>query len=814
MQSTKPEIRAKCHHCGHETTVGSMLVVGGRYFCCSGCRTVYELLEENALCAYYELNEAPGVTQNKVLRADKYAFLENADIQKKLIQFSDDTVAHITLYLPQIHCSSCLWLLENLNRLLPAVRSSRVHFSAKEVFIVFDHTATSLRKVVETLDSIGYEPHLSLHDVSSKAARQIDRTRWYKIGVAGFGFSNIMMMSFAEYFAIHNRVDSSIEWVLRFIIVGLSIPVLFYSASEFFASAWYGIKNRYLNIDFPVALALAITFVRSLYELYTGIGSGYLDSMSGIVFFMLIGRWLQARTSQTITFDRDYKSFLPIALNLIKDGQVTPTEVSKIKPNDLVQIHAQEIVPVDAILSKGDAQIDYSFVTGESVPVKIQIGEMIYAGGKQLGGLLELIVVKEVSQSYLTNLWNHPIFAKKITPTQNTYDLIGKYFTYLVLALGAAASIYWLSHAQPTRAINALTTVLIVACPCALLLAHNYTNGNILRIMGLHGFYLRSADVLDALTHINHIVLDKTGTLTQNQGANVRYAGTLLTPAVKQMTASLLRQSSHPASQQVLHFLNEQHTHPVQHYKETEGKGIEGWINDQHIKIGSPEFVGTHTINNKGTQVALNIDGHTIGQFTISNKYRFGVAQLLQNLKKNYSLSLISGDNDAELDNLKNMLGADSDLLFQQTPEQKLNYIHQLQHQHHLNVMMIGDGLNDAGALKKSNLGIAIVDDTNNFTPASDAVLHASRLHTLHRFIQYAYIGKNIILITFCISIIYNAIGLYFAIQGNLSPVIAAILMPLSSITILLLTYGLSELAAYHLHLHTPLTKAPQNTQP
>lgn len=793
---SKANIISSCYHCGNPTPDQS-IAIADKHFCCTGCKTVYEILNDYDLCTYYDLNEKPGLAQNKVSRKEKYAFLENADIEKKLINFSNQQQSHVTFYLPQIHCSSCLWLLENIHKINEGITTARVNFPKKEVFIVFDHKATSLRKVVETLDGIGYEPHLSLNEISSKAGSKTDRTRWYKIGVAGFCFSNIMMMSFADYFAVSNTVDPKVDFLLRTIIVLLSLPVLFYSATEFFISAWNGLKNKYLNIDVPVALALAITFLRSLFEIFSGTGSGYLDSMSGIVFFMLIGRWLQARTYQTISFDRDYKSFFPIALNVVKDGCITPTEISKIKENDLIQIYSNEIIPVDAILSKGNAKIDYSFVSGESLPVQVNIGEIIYAGGKQLEGLLELIVVKEVSQSYLTNLWNNPVFIKKEPIKKSVYDTIGKYFTYVVLALGFGAGFYWYGRGEVTLMWNAITTVLIVACPCALLLSENYTNGNILRIFGLNKFYLRSPEMIERLSKINHIVLDKTGTITQTNDANVRYTGKILSQQYRRIVASLLNQSSHPASKLAASFLNEKRRSEVVHYKEFEGQGIEGWVEEHHVKLGSPAFIGgEYQIGKPGTKVVVFIDAEIFGEFIISNKYRFGVTKLIQSLKKKYTLSLISGDNDTELQNIEDILGKDSDVLFNRSPQEKLEYISHLQNKYDRQVMMVGDGLNDAGALKQSNLGIAVVDAGNNFTPSSDGIIEASKLSQLDAFIQYAITGKKIVLFTFAISAIYNVIGLYFAIQGILSPVVAAILMPCSSITIILLTYGLTEWAA------------------
>ena len=799
--STSKAISLACYHCGNEVNTTN-ISIGEKAFCCSGCKMVYEILQSKDLCNYYELNQRPGVVQDKSKRSDKYNFLDNVDIQQKLIHFSNNESSHVTFYLPQIHCSSCLWLLENIHKVNEGIISSRVNFTKKEVFIVFNHHQTSLRGVVESLDGIGYEPYLSLNEIGNEGGSKTDRTRWYKIGIAGFCFANIMMMSLADYFVSENVIDYKIELFFKTISLLLSLPVLFYSATEFFTSAWYGLKNKYLNIDLPVAMALVITFLRSLYEIVNGAGNGYLDSMSGIVFFMLIGRWLQSRTYQTISFDRDYKSFFPIALNVIKDGVIIPTEISKVKVNDVIQVYSNEIIPVDAILSKGNASIDYSFVSGESLPIQVNIGELIYAGGKQLDGLLELVVVKEVSQSYLTNLWNNPVFNKKQPLQHSTYDTIGKYFTYAVLAIGLIAGMYWLNLGETKLMWNAITTVLIVACPCALLLSQNYTNGNILRIFGLNKFYLRSPEIIERLSQITHIVLDKTGTLTQTKGSNVKYSGKVIDQAIQSDIASLLKQSSHPASKLVSAFLNIQDVSEVNDFKETDGQGIEGWVNEKHIKIGSPKFVGGEYYKDKqGTKVIVSIDGIIIGEYIISNKYRFGVSRLIQSLKKKYTLSLISGDNDTELTHIQDLLGKESDVFFNQSPQQKLDYVQELQSKHHLNVMMIGDGLNDSGALKQSDIGIAVADTGNNFTPSSDGVIDSSKLANLNTFIQFAIAGKKIILITFSISAIYNIIGLYFAVQGILSPVVAAILMPCSSITIIALTYGLTEWLSKYYHL-------------
>lgn len=786
-----------CFHCGEDCS-NKKIAIEEKIFCCSGCKMVYEILNQSELCTYYDLNQNPGIAQKINVRADKFEFLDDASIAQKLISFTDGKQTQITFYLPQMHCSSCLYLLENIHKINPGIKSSRVNFTQKEAFIIFENGETTLRKVVETLTAIGYEPHISLQDVSTKQAKKGSKNRLYKLGISGFCFANIMMLSFPEYFSIGGFMEEEIGQAYKYFIVLLSLPVIFYSATEFFITAWKGLQNKFLNIDLPIALAIAITFGRSLYELISGTGSGYLDSMSGIVFFMLLGRLVQDRTYRSISFDRDFKSFFPIAVNVLQNGRFAPVAVEQIKLNDVIQIHSNELIPVDAILSKGEAEIDYSFVSGESIPVAKEIGEIVYAGGKQLGANIELVVVKEVSQSYLTNLWNKDVF-KSEKQSVSVIHKLSKYFTAIVFAIGGIAGLYWFLQGETMLMWNALTTILIVACPCALLLSSTFTNGNILRILSKNKFYLRHPDVIEDLSKIDHIVFDKTGTLTQNKKVKVLYEGLLISDEDKILIASLLQQSSHPLSRIVLEHLSITQQTEVASFKNIVGKGIEGWINEKHIKIGSADFVQNAVLTSdseqQGSSVLVKIDEHVLGVFRIKNNYRFGLGEVIQQLKSRYKLSVLSGDNDAEMPFLQSVMGSDSELLFNQHPEEKLAYIQHLQETAHRQVMMIGDGLNDSGALKQSNVGIALSEGTNNFSPASDGIIDANQFARLDKFIAFAKSGQQIIMASFILSILYNIIGLYFAVQGTLSPLIAAILMPTSSLSIILITYGLSEVA-------------------
>ena len=792
---TEQEIH--CYHCG-ETCLNTKIRMAEKVFCCDGCKMVYQILNQSELCEYYNLNDNPGINQRVRVRHDKFAFLDDEKIQLQLISFEDEKQVHITFYLPQMHCSSCLYLLENLHRLNPGVVSSKVNFTRKEADIVFLKDKTSLRSVAETLTNIGYEPYISLNDLKEKRPA-IDRSMVYQIGVAGFAFGNIMLMSFPEYLGI-DASEKGLLTIFRWANFGLAIPVLLYSALPFYISSWKSLKHKFLNIDAPIALAVIITFIRSAYEVISGTGGGYFDSMTGIVFFMLAGRILQDKTYRQLSFERDYTSYFPIAISVLKEGKETPTALPDIKPGDTLLIHNEELIPADGLLTRGKAFIDYSFVTGESLPVQKEIGEIVYAGGKQTEGNIEILVVKEVTQSYLTKLWNRDEFKEQEEiNTKSFVHLLSRYFTYIVLAIAAATVIYWQFN-DPSRVWPAMTSIFIIACPCALFLSNTFTNGNILRILGRNHLYLRNAQTIEDLGKATHIVFDKTGTLTSSQEQDIVYEGKELSELQLQQVAALADHSNHPLSKALARHIGRKQGFDIDRFKEIPGQGIEGQFADETVKLGSYAFTTGNTGHAAGTSVFVRLGDEVYGHFRFSNHYREAIPELIRELKKEYKLSVLSGDNMAEQENLQKLMGSNATLLFHQKPEDKLNYIRFLQEKGE-KVMMIGDGLNDAGALKQSDIGIAVAEQTNNFTPSSDAIIEAKKLSGLTRFIRLCRANRNIVVASFVLSIVYNVIGLFFAVQGTLSPLIAAILMPSSSLSILLLTFGSSSLIAKRLKL-------------
>ncbi len=790
----KPNTTIPCYHCG-EDVKDTQHYIEDKFFCCKGCQTVYEIINKSDLCSYYDLESNPGITQKQEIRKGKFDFLDDESIIEKLTHFKDDIHQHVIFYLPQMHCSSCIWILEHLSKIDGGIIKSQVNFIKREVAIIYDYKQTSLKKIAEALTLIGYEPHISLNDANVNKIKKYDTTKIVKLGIAGFCFGNIMMLSFPEYFSFGNIEDSKLKTWFSYLNLLLSLPVFLYSASEFFISGYKGLRQKFLNIDAPIALAVLITFSRSVYEILSHTGAGYLDSMSGIVFFMLIGRYFQNRTYQRISFDRDFTSYFPLGVSVIHSNNIEKQiSVADLKVGDRIKIHNDEIIPADAILFMGKATIDYSFVTGESIPIEKSIGEIVYAGGKQTSGAIELEVVKQVSQSYLTQLWNNETFNEDKDEVRVSFiHQVSRYFTYILFSIAFLSATYWMLN-DSSKVWNAVTSILIVACPCALLLSSTFTNGNMIRILNKYMFFVKNASVIEKMADIDTIVFDKTGTITEQGKSEIIFQGSEMSQEQGQLIRSLANQSNHPLSKSVISYLPFSKSLNVKNYKEFKGYGSSALINNHLIKMGSSEFVLRKDSDylNSGSRIYISIDDEFVGYFLVKNAYRKSLVDIVSSLCSQFDLKILSGDNDSEEKYLKSVFGNNSEMLFNQKPQDKLNFIKHLQH-NNKKVLMIGDGLNDAGALKQSNIGIAISDNTNNFSPACDAILSGESFSLLKELIYYCKKEKTIIFSSFVVSILYNIIGLYFAVQGDLSPVIAAILMPVSSISIVLLTTGLSS---------------------
>lgn len=774
-----------CFHCGQEIEK-DRIFFDEKAFCCNGCKSVYEILNANNLGNFYELNKNSGIRPDENL--SQFDYLDTPEIFEKVVDFSEGNTSVVTFKIPVIHCSSCIWLLESLQDLNTNIRYSQVNFTKKTLQVSFNQNELPLSELAKFLTNLGYKPVISLETADKKEAA-VDRSLTIKVAVAGFAFGNAMMFAFPEYLNTGSSVDFWLEEFapfFRFLTFLLSIPVVVYSASDYYKSAWFGLKNKIVNIDVPIVLGILVLFFRSVYEIATNYGPGYFDTLCGLLFFMLLGKIFQKRTYSALSYDRDYKSFYPIAVTKVDfGGHQQNILLSDIKVGDRILVRNQEIIPVDAVLINGEGNIDNSFITGESATITKNPGDKIFAGGKQIGSILELEVIKTVNQSYLTQLWNKEAFRKEELGLDTLVNQISKYFTFIILGITLLAGIYWY-QIDFEKMFQVVSAILIVACPCALALSTPFTMGHIMRILGRNKMYVKDAHTIEKMAKIDTLVFDKTGTITYNKKANISFEGKEIAEFDLKNIKSLLKNSNHPLSKSLYEFLEVQDEYlPIENFKETAGKGYEATVRGKVYKIGSAKF--THQeAKSLETAVYLERDGEFLGKYIFKNEYRDGLAEMAKELK-DYKIHVLSGDNSSEEQTLKNLIPNITEMRFSQSPEDKLEYIKSLQDQGK-KVAMLGDGLNDAGALKQSNIGIAIADDTNSFTPSSDVIMNGGVLTKLHDYFALTKDAMVIVKLTFGISFLYNVVGLTAAVLGEMSPLFAAILMPLSSISVVAFT--------------------------
>ncbi|NVJ87346.1 MAG: heavy metal translocating P-type ATPase metal-binding domain-containing protein [Algoriphagus sp.] len=790
MPNTINTEKTKCYHCG-ETCENDALAIDDKIFCCQGCKLVYEVLSENDMCTYYDLGAHPGESQKeKSSRSNRFDYLKDPETAKKLLDFQNETESHVTFYIPLIHCASCIWLLENLYQIHPGITFSRVDFIKKKVQIKFQHQKISLQELVSLLSTIGYEPKISLSNLDKKAqSSSVDRRTVKRLAVAGFCFGNMMLFSVPEYFSEVELIAENFRGLFNYLNVLLAIPVVTYAASDYYISAWNSVKQRRINMDVPIVLGIATLFVYSLWEIFAHGNAGYMDSLGGLLFFLLLGKIYQQKTFSALEFDRDYKSYFPIAVTKLVQNQEEVIPLTKLEVGDVILVRDEELIPADSLLLSDTAHIDYSFVTGEEVPVPKRKGELIYAGGRQKGEPILLTIQKSPSQGYLTDLWNNESFEKSkdklLEPLSNKVSGI---FTWTVLSIALIAFLFWLPT-DLSFAIKVLASVLIVACPCALAMSTPFTLGNTLRIFGRDKFYLKNASVVERLALVDTVVFDKTGTLTDPARAQIKFYGESLSEETKAILKSMVSRSTHPLSNRINGWLGNITGKKLSFIQEEKGKGIKGIYLGQEIRLGSASFcaIKNPVSHREGNLVYLSISGVELGYFHILSGLRAKAPEVISSLEQSYELHLLSGDHAHELNSLKQNLGKSIYYHFQQNPIEKLTYLQSL-NEDGKRTLMIGDGLNDAGALQESEVGIAISDRVSHFSPASDAILDASSFSKIPKYLDFAKKSRNIIKASFGLSFLYNVVGISLAVQGILSPVICAVLMPLSSISVVVFT--------------------------
>lgn len=775
-----PSTTPQCLHCGTETS--HPIVQEGKPFCCQGCSQVYHFLKNHQLLNYYEVDEN---TPQKVDSNDFQSFelLKQQAFCQAYISYQDDKNITFSWHLPAIHCRACVWLLEKLPEIEEGLYSCKVDLMRKSVQISLDPQTTNLYQIAQSLKAIGYSPDLKTNSTQLQSESH-SKDEWLQIGVAGFCFGNVMLFSFPEYLG-GKDLGEGFETLFRTLNLILSLPVLLYCAKNILVSGLKATRFNSFGVDTPISLGIVTLFAYSCYEVFNQSGSGYFDSLCGLVFFLLLGRSFQRKNFQNLVFEKDEHRFFPLSVQALENDIHKEIPLNELQPNQMYKIKHGAMIPTDSKLIKGDAALDYRLVTGESDLKIPEPGSTIYAGGLQQKGELTLKAIKKVSDSSLAKLWENASDLK--APKFEAFlDKTGRVFTIVIISLALLTLYLWKEHSIG-KGIELACAVLIIACPCALALSAPLSLGAALRQFSKRGCYIRSAQIIEVMSQCDSIIFDKTGTLTKIDNSEGTFKN--CDQKVHEMARSLAKHSNHPVSCSIYQTGTAADL-PVTKFQSFTNCGIEGWIEERYIKIGKGSWAIPEDASMKDATVIV-IDGKLADVFEKRVVWRQEILNKIPGILPQKNLYLLSGDHNQDKATLQSHF-AEENMHFEQTPQDKANFVKSLQQKGHV-VAMIGDGINDALALRAADIGITIPIGSGQFTPSSDIIIPENHFIDLSKYLSYSRKSLQVIMIGVTVSLFYNCLGISAAMSGWVSPLFSAILMPISSLTVVSLSIGLTS---------------------
>jgi Cu+-exporting ATPase len=768
-----------CFHCGSECGKGAPIADGHR-FCCQGCVGVYELLRAHNACEYYDFDDPSG-RKPSGFEGSRFAAFDTAFMNRT--NRPQGSVSTVILRVPDMHCAGCVWLLERLYRFDQGIVSSRVDLLHRTIAVDYRETGTSPSAIARLLDSLGYTPVLE-RPTSRKGRVHPERRKLYtQLGIAGFAAGNVMMVGLAHYIAGPQGLDPTVDVVLRTLELGLSILVLTLCATPWLGSALRSLRRGVVNLDVPVAIGITTIFLRSIIDIAVNRGEGFLDSFTGLIFFLLVGRLFQHRAIESLEFDRSMRSFFPVSASRLSQGEIQDISVDDLQRGDTVLVRNGEVIPADSILLHSVGVVDYAYLTGESEPVECRPGTMLYAGGRVLGRSLQLSVVKPSSTSSMASLWSRQDIHTERRAVDALQERFGLVFTVSVLSLAVLAGLYWLPNVE--MALTVFSSVVIIACPCALTLSMPITYGTAMGLLAQHGLFLKNISALGELQLVTDVVFDKTGTLTEPH--RVEFVGVELDADTCAAFAAMAVHSTHPISRAIVAASPPSRV-SLSDVEEISGLGVRCHHNGHELALGSTRLLGNDhyepsmALSASGS-VAI-VDGHVVGQYVIRHTLYSGIDEMISALRSRaLNVHVVSGDSERGRDVLGKVFD-DAEIHLSATPNDKVEIIKSFQSRGR-HVMMVGDGLNDITAMSSANVSIAVSNGSSRIVPACDIMIDASRVAMIDRLIGYARSQGRVVQSALWFTMAYNALGISLAASGRLSPVITAVLMPVSSLLVL-----------------------------
>ena len=763
---------SNCIHCDEQALVPVFLPEDQTHslpFCCTGCLTVYEILKEKSLTSYYDIKQSTAIFRRRSpveISRSHFTYLDDKNFEAD--HSYQDLEGHkvMDFYLEGIHCLACLWLIEKLPEFIPGVVRSKLDLDKTVVSVAITAQA-KFSTVAKELDQLGYRPHALNRNGDAKALQaQAERTYLKRLGVAGAATGNIMIYSVSLYAGASQQMGQ----IFNVLTVLLALPVFTYSAWPFYQSAWTAIKNRTLSIDVPIALSLLMGFGMGIWGFVHRFEENYFDSLTALVFLLLLSRYFLRKIQDQGLSAKDLHYFYQNE-SVLRHSDNGPEEISTryIKVGDIIQVRRDEILPADGVVLKGDSYINNSLLTGESLPDHVKVGQWVFSGTQNMGDDL-LIRVEKISQEtrlgkILRDVENGWALKSK---TVDLTSVVAKYFTLTVILLACALFFFTLSEKGIAVALTRALTLLIVTCPCALAISVPLTFHRSLSLAAQNGIIVKSDEVFEKLASAKQIYLDKTGTITLGklEVTNFQSAQDLTN-----IIFSLEKYSQHPVARALreMALRNKAREVEVLRYRELPGLGVEGEIAGQFYEIHRGE---------------IRQNGKLIGSFELRDGIRRDSKNLITRLVKlGLSVSILSGDKPAVVNELAKESGIPPERTFAGiSPEGKVAMARGK------GVVMVGDGANDAMALEGAEVGIAVSGAMDIALRASDVYLTTPGLSGVEKVFILSQETMKVVKRNLVLSLVYNSLSVVFVFTGLINPLVAAIVMPLSSATVLVST--------------------------